>query len=171
VLFYSNINGSFWDIFAEADHLGQKWHPFLFLFLWVFRKVLMQGTYLHEYWCQTSIYAAKKQYICEPIQTFCLFSELKSFYTTRTIFISWVLPVCVSKLVSSFAGLHVCLAPCASSWHLLELIDSGVEGFLCIEKQPGGGEPPPGFSCRLLLITIVWPWSSMLLCSDKLQLL
>lgn len=117
------------------------------------------------------MYAAKKQYICEPIQAFCLFSESNSFYTTQPIFISWILAICVSKLVSSFAGLHVCLAPRASSWHLLELIDLGAEGFLCVEKRPGGGEPPPGFSYCLLLITIVWLWSSTLLCSDKLQLL
>ena len=112
-----------------------------------------------------------KQYICEPIQAFCLFSESNSFYTTQTIFTSWGLPIRVSKLVSSFAGPHVCLASCASSWHLLELIDSGVQGFLCVEKWPGGGEPPPGFSYRLLLITIAWLWSIKLLSSDKLQLL
>lgn len=59
VLFYSNINGSFWNIFVGADHLGQKCHPLLFLFLRVLRKVLIQWTYLHEYWLQTSMYAAK----------------------------------------------------------------------------------------------------------------
>lgn len=171
MLFCSNIKGSLWNIFVGADHLGQKCHSLLLLFLRVLRKVLMQWTYLHEYWLQASVYAAKTQYICEPVQAFCLFSEPISFCTTQPIFISWVLPICVSKLVSSFAGLYVCRAPCASSWHLLELIDSGAEGFLCVEKRPGGGEPPPGFSYCLLLITIVWPGSSTLLCSDKLQLL
>lgn len=170
MLFYSSISCSFWNTFDGGDHIKWKCHPFLFPFLWVLRKFLLQWAYLREYLPQTSVQDSVKHYICE-LQAFCLFSESNTLYTTQTIFISWGLPISASKEVSSFAGLHVCLAPGASSWHLLELFDSGVKGFLCAEEWPGGGEAPPGFSYCSLLITIAWLWSSTLLWADKLQLL
>lgn len=170
MLFYSGINCSLWNIFVGGAHIGWKSYPFLFPFLWVLRKLLMQWAYLHKHLPQNIVQASMKQCICE-LQMFCLFSESNSLYTTKTIFILWGLPICASKQVSGFAGLHVCLGPCASSWHLLELFDSGVQGFLCAEEWPGGAEPSPGFSYCSLLIAIAWPCSSTLLWSDKLQLL
>lgn len=65
MLFYSSVNCSFWNIFVGGDHTGQKCHPFLFPFLWVLRKFLMQLAYLPEYSPQTIVQASIKQYICE----------------------------------------------------------------------------------------------------------
>lgn len=85
MLFYSSMNCSFWNTFVGGDHIGWKFHPFLFSFLWVLRKFLMQLAYLHEYLPQTTVQASIKQYIFE-LQEFCLFGESNSILHKQFLF-------------------------------------------------------------------------------------
>lgn len=85
MLFYSSVNCSFRNIFVGGDHTGQKCHPFLFPFLWVLRKFLMQWAYMPEYSPQT---IGTSFYKTVYLWTMSVLS-IQWVHITRTIFISW----------------------------------------------------------------------------------